>query len=809
LKNSRRESLSEKIKFSLSSDNFEGFPKEAAHLIIAAMVDGVTVVGLDGKILDCNEAVLRLHGLSRDEYIGKSVYDFIEPEDRQRAIEEASEVVEKGHLRSEVRALRKGGGTFDAEINVSLLKDASGEPRAFLGVTRDITEWNKNKESLKKAEEKFRSIFENANDCMIYLDATGRILDVNKRAVEVLGGSKKELLGKHFAKLGIFSPRDIPMVLSSFAKILASKKDALIIRIKNKEGREIPLECVGSLTKIDDKLAILIIARDITEREKTEEALKESEERLRQLIECAPDAIYINDLQGNFIDGNKQAENLTGYRREELIGKNFLKIGILPKRYLPKAAKALMKNFLGQRTGPDEFELIRKDGRRVTVEISTFPVKRGGRVEVIGIARDITERKQMEEKLRQYSEHLEELVKKRTEELLESEKKYSVLVEEASDGVAIIQDEKIVFVNKKGAETLSFSRDELIEVPFEKLVDERYRTLARKRYEMRLRGEKVPATLEIELIAKNGERIPVELSDTLITYQNRPANLVIVRDIGERKRTEEQRLKLEKLATIGELSTMVAHDLRNPLTSIRNACFYIKNICPCHGNAECKTALEMLDIIEKETLFANNIINDLLDFAAKRPLQKKRQNINKLIEHSLIESNIPENIKVKKEFTKKAIATIDEKQLERVFLNLIKNAVQAMPNGGKLTVTTNEAEDYVEIVFTDTGVGIPDENMSKIFTPLFTTKAKGIGMGLPICKRIVEEHGGTIEVKSKVGQYTTFIIKLPKNEKQVINDEPNEAIYSIADDDEGVCKNPIFNLTLLDIRLPDMEGTQI
>jgi len=136
-----------------------------------------------------------------------------------------------------------------------------------------------------------------------------------------------------------------------------------------------------------------------------------------------------------------------------------------------------------------------------------------------------------------------------------------------------------------------------------------------------------------------------------------------------------------------------------------------------------------------------------------------------MIEKSLTASKIPENIKVKRNFAEKAIATVDGKQLERVFLNLTKNAVQAMPNGGKLTIATNETKDHIEIEFTDTGAGISEENMSKLFEPLFTTKAKGIGMGLAICKKIVEEHGGTIEVKSKVGQGTTFTIKLPKKEE--------------------------------------------
>jgi len=292
----------EKVELPLSVDNFKGLSQETAHLIIAGMVDGVTVVGLDGKILDCNDAVLRLHGVSRDEYVGKSVYDFVASEDRQRAIKGASEVLEKEHLRTDVKALRKEGGTFDAEINVSLLKDASGEPSAFLGVTRDITEWNKKKEALKKSEEKFRKIFEGANDCMVFLDRFGRILEVYGKAMEVFGGSKEELLGKHFTRVGVLSPRDIPMVMRAFAKTLAGKKTTYDACIRNKKGREIHVEVSGSLMNIDGELdGMLVIARDVTERKKTEERIRESEEKYRNLFQNARDVILISDFKGNFI----------------------------------------------------------------------------------------------------------------------------------------------------------------------------------------------------------------------------------------------------------------------------------------------------------------------------------------------------------------------------------------------------------------------------------------------------------------------------------------------------------------------------
>jgi PAS domain S-box-containing protein len=749
----------------------------------------------------------------------------------------------------------------------------------------ESSEIKQTKETLQASEEKFRRIYEGASDAMVYLDKSGKILEVNKKVVELFGGSKEELLGKNFANVGVISVRELPTLMSAFAKVLAGKQVTVDVRIKNRKGREVYLECSASLMKTHDRHAILLLARDLTERKKAEDTLRKSENKSRTLLENLPQKIFFKDRKSVYIAANenyardlkiksdeiagrtdydffpkklaekyraddkriiesgktedieeeyiqngqkvfvhtvktpvkdengnvvgtlgifwditerKQAEEALreseekyrdlfenvrdvivtfdlkgtvtsvnkavaeyGFKKDDFVGKNMIKLA--SRKYWPRILKELVNVTRGKRV-EGEIEIVTPKGKK-TAEYRSNPIIQKNKVVGLQtIMRDVTERKEMVEQLRQYSEHLEDLVGKRTRELSESEKRYSVLVEEARDIVAIIQDGKIVFINRKGSEVIGYSQEELIGLPYENIVAEKYRQLAYESYERGMRGEMALSIYEIELLSKTGEYVPTELGATLIDHQGRHASLIFGRDIKERKQMEEQHLKLERLATIGELATMVAHDLRNPLTSIRNASFYIKNTCPNRATAECKTALEMLNIIEQETVLANNIINDLLDFAAKRPLQKKRQNINEIIEDSLTKGTIPRNIEVKRNF-KKAIIGVDEKQLERVFLNLIKNAAQAMPDGGKLAVTTKETKDNVEIIFADTGIGISEENMSKLFTPLFTTKAKGIGMGLPICKNIVEQHNGTIEVKSKAGQGTTLTIKLPKKEE--------------------------------------------
>jgi len=850
--------------------------------IFAASPDAITVSDLNGNIIECNQSTLDMHGYSsKEELTGKSALKLITKKDHQRAMENLKRTLEQGSVRSmEYTFLTKDCCEFPAELSASVIKDSSGEPMGFVAITKDITERKRAEETLRESEGRYRELTESISDVFFAMDKNLRYAYWNKASEKLTGISAKDAIGKSLTEVFpdvkgtrveqiylktlrtqqpqsfvneyqvkgkdfVFEINAYPTKdgLSVFVKDITERRMAeealrnsenksrillenLPQKIFSKDKNSVYISCnenyardlkiksgeiagrtdydfypkeLAEKYRADDKRimesgktedieeeyiqdgqkvfvhtvktpvkdendnvgGILGIFWDITERKRAEEALRESEEEYRSLFENARDVIFTGDLKGSIIDINRFVEEY-GFKRDEVVGKNMLKF--VSKKYWPRLIKHLTEISQGKLV-EGEIEIITPKGKIIS-EYRSNPIRRGKKV--VGfqtILRNITERKKMEEKLRQYSEHLEELVQKRTEELLESEKRYSVLVEEASDGVAIIQDEKIVFANKKAAEVIGYSKDELTGLNFEKLVDEKYRQFIKESYMRRMRGEKIPATSEIELIAKTGERIPIEFSGGLITYQGRPVDLILVRDIRERKRMEEQRLRLEKLATMGELATMVAHDLRNPLTSIRNACFYIKNTCPARANAECKNSLEMLEIVEKETLAASNIINDLLDFAARRPLQKKKQNINNLIDDSLKRMPMPENINVQWKYAKKATATIDEKQLERVFVNLTKNAVQAMPNGGTLTIATNETKDHIEIAFTDTGTGIPEENMNKLFSPLFTTKAKGIGMGLAICKKIVEQHDGTIEAQSKAGQGTTFTIKLPKGEE--------------------------------------------
>jgi len=226
----------------------------------------------------------------------------------------------------------------------------------------------------------------------------------------------------------------------------------------------------------------------------------------------------------------------------------------------------------------------------------------------------------------------------------------------------------------------------------------------------------------------------------------------------ELEKSQEQLLKAQRLAVIGELAGMVGHDLRNPLTSIAAATYYVKMRQSPDTNGKIK---EMLELIEKNIAYSNKIIDDLLDYSREVELELMEYTPKSIIEESLSSLEIPNNIQVIDLTESKPKVKVDIDKIKRACLNLIRNAVDAMPEGGTLTIKSEQTDSLLRISLSDTGMGMSKETMERLWTPLFTTKAKGMGFGLSICKRIVEAHGGSIAVESRLGRGTTFMITIP------------------------------------------------
>jgi signal transduction histidine kinase len=251
----------------------------------------------------------------------------------------------------------------------------------------------------------------------------------------------------------------------------------------------------------------------------------------------------------------------------------------------------------------------------------------------------------------------------------------------------------------------------------------------------------------------------LELEQSLRGYYEQLEKEVDIRT-KDLEQVQEKLIRSERLAAVGELASGVGHELRNPLNVIRN-CAYLLSLALTEKSDE--EASNTLKVLDKQIDVANKIVTDLLDFTRIKPPSQVKVDLTSLVSESLSWTAAPEQVAIHVNLNGHTPSVrTDPEQMSRVFANIISNAVQSMNGkGGELNIGSEIDENFVSVIFRDNGCGIPEENLVKIFEPLFTTKPKGIGLGLAISKRLVEQNGGIIEVASRAGNGTTFTVKLP------------------------------------------------
>jgi PAS domain S-box-containing protein len=397
---------------------------------------------------------------------------------------------------------------------------------------------------------------------------------------------------------------------------------------------------------------------------------------------------------------------------------------------------------------------------------------------------------------------------KQTKEQTErSEELYRNMIELSPD-IILTLDIKgtVTSCNAVAVKTLGYSKDEMVGRHFSKMGAVRLKDVPRyMKIFGAVLGGKVTEPIELTFKRKDGALRLADIRVNLLKVGGKTIILATLRDVTERRQMEqeiqtknkqldaqneelrsaneelqaaeeelrasneelreaqEQLVRSEKLAAIGQLAGGVGHELRNPLGAIKNAIYYVKGKVANSELAQKEPrVIEFLNIMDDEVNSSNKIISDLLGFSRTNKPDVSPTRIEQVIETALSQTPVPEHIEINRHLdTSLPEIKIDPDQIKQVIINIITNAVQAMPDGGRLTIDTAKKGNFLEIEITDTGSGIPDEVASKIFDPLFTTKAKGIGLGLAVCKSIIDRHEGDIGVKSKAGRGTTFNIKLP------------------------------------------------
>jgi two-component system sporulation sensor kinase A len=613
--------------------------------------------------------------------------------------------------------------------------------------------------------EAFDCLLENASDAIYILDLQGNFVAVNRKAEELTGFNRKDFVGKSFRKL--IPARSLPKAIKGFLNVIRGKEIRLELEIKTVSNKKLLAELTSRpFISGGEIVGTVGIVRDIGERVKMEKRLKETNERLEALLRTAMEGITLADPDDKLTFVNKAFADMLGYEESKLLGLNLRKL--VDEDDFRRIRKETEQRKKGV-TSRYELDMCRKDGQVCTVQVSASPLwdEEGRFVATLAIVMNVTERKRAEKALE------------------ESEKRYRTLFESASDGFVYLDTSgRIRDLNERALSVFGGSKEEILGKHFSKLGVISFKDLPMllKAFARIVGGKE--GRSNIRIMNKKGQEHYLDTSSSIIRSNDRIAGiLIIARDVTEKmqmhkkleeysqhleelvehrtrelKEAEEQLIKSERLATIGQVAAMVGHDLRNPLTGINSAAYYLKT--RLGKQADVKTR-EMLELIEKDVQYANKIIGDLVEYSREMKLDITESTPKPIVKDALRLVEIPSCVQVLDLTEDKPKVEMDVDKIRRVLANLIRNAVEAMPEGGKLTTMSRQSDGKVEIVVRDSGTGMPQQIIGKIWTPFFTTKAKGMGLGLPICKRIVEAHGGQLSVRSIVGKGSVFTLTLP------------------------------------------------
>ncbi|MGZ3512400.1 MAG: PAS domain S-box protein [Thermodesulfobacteriota bacterium] len=719
--------------------------------------DGIIVFDEGYRIEFANNVASELTGYSREKLVGMDFRRLLSERDIGYLAQMHSEVGadESKRVCTEMEVVTDKDLKRDADVCITIAKKEKGGVQTY-AYLRDITDRKRMEREIREATKRFEKIAEMGEDGIIVFDEDSRIEFVNQMASEIMGLPKDQMLGREFFSL--IGKRD-----EEFLEEMVMRGEGLGEKVCTEmslhapEGKIKETEvCIAPTQSEDGRIKTYAYIRDITERKKFEKALRESEEKYRNLFERVRHGLYISAKGGYFVDCNQAMWGLLGYRDKE----EFLKIDIARDLYVNPNDRETFMALVEKEGFVKDFEVEWKknNGEKITVLLASSAKKdeKGTIIGYEGLNIDITDRKKMERELKEANDFLRNLI------------------ESSVDGIIVTDMKGDILIFNKGAENLlGYTSEEVVEKMNIRSI---YQPGVAKEVMDKLRspdfgGVGKLTSFPIFHKRKNGELIEGDLSASIIYDEkgNEIASVGIFKDLRERLRIERELQKMqeallqsEKLAAMGRLTSQIAHELNNPIYGIMNTLELLKTEIPPESKRR-----RILELSLSEIQRLSEMLRNMLSFSKPEEEKRRPVRIDDLIEGILLvmEKQMREsNIQVETSFDPDIPEIMaSTNQMRQVMLNLFKNAKEAMPKGGTLFVRTSKEDSRILIHIRDTGIGIPEEIRGKIFEAFFTTKqkVKGVGLGLSVCYGIIKDHGGDIKVESQEGKGTTFAISLP------------------------------------------------
>jgi PAS domain S-box-containing protein len=700
------------------------------------------------------------------------------------------------------------------------------------GVNVDITSLKKAEKAFEQSETRYRKVSESISD-FCYSSSIGLDRSVT---LDWVAGAFEEMTGYRVDEMDqgtkwefLIYPGDLPLLDEHMDKLLNNQASTIKYRLVRKDGEILWVRSYArpewndgekrvthvygaiqdvsryvrdqeKLKQAYDNLEIQIAERtaelvkvnrelkaEIAARKHSDKALEESEEKYRNLVENSSQGFFMTDIKGRLTFSNRMINEIAGYTKEEISQVNF--VDLICQEDKARAQKNFQRLLTGSASvRPHSYRFKKKSGEIRLLEATSVPLCREGNIVGIhGMVSDITEQKRAEETQRQ------------------TELKYRQVVEGSTDGICIIQDEVIVFTNPQLAGMMGYQKDQITGQLFIQYVDPESHSYVQDQHQRFLSGEDIKQHISTTLIHKDGSHVEVELNVTPFQFEGRRAGLVYVRDCTIRNKMEKELQKTHKLESIGVLAGGIAHDFNNILTGIMGNLSVIQR-----SISDDRAIKELLSRVEKAALRAQSLTHQLLTFSKGGLPIKKTRDMGKLLVDStnfaLHGSNVNVSFAIAGELWP---VECDEGQMNQVINNIILNAVQAMPEGGTISVKADNAVvesgdplpiragRYISIHIADTGTGIQKKHFTRVFDPYFTTKENGTGLGLTTSYSIVKKHGGYITLNSGSNTGTTIQILLPASDKQIEPDytqipreeHPGQGKILLMDDEEIILES--------------------